>query len=63
MPTSQAVGPGVSADRPLSTDDLSAIRLLELTDLGPPFDDDPAAGRAAADAAASRQGAPGPGTA
>ncbi|MGB6616331.1 MAG: hypothetical protein WBE95_19785, partial [Trebonia sp.] len=62
MPTSQAVGPGVSADRPLSTDDLSAIRLLELTDLGPPFDDDPAAaGRAAADAAASRHGAPGPG--
>jgi hypothetical protein len=50
MPTSQA-------------DDLSAIRLLELTDLGPPFDDDPAAGRAAADAAASRHGAPGPGTA
>ena len=64
MPTSQAVGPGMSADRPLSTDDLSAIRLLELTDLGPPFDDDPAAaGRAAADAAASRHGAPGPGTA
>jgi hypothetical protein len=51
MPTSQA-------------DDLSAIRLLELTDLGPPFDDDPAAaGRAAADAAALRPGAPGPGTA
>ena len=51
MPTSQA-------------DDLSAIRLLELTDLGPPFDDDPAAAdRAAADAAASRHGAPGPGTA
>jgi hypothetical protein len=50
MPTSQA-------------DDLSAIRLLELTDLGPPFDDDPAAGTAAADAAASRHGAPGPGTA
>jgi hypothetical protein len=55
MPTSQA-------------DDPSAIRLLELTDLGPPFDDDPsAAGRAAADAtdaaAASRHGAPGPGTA
>jgi hypothetical protein len=50
MPTSQA-------------DDLSAIRLLELTDLGPPFDDDPAAGRAAADATATRHGAPGPGTA
>ena len=51
MPTSQA-------------DDLSAIRLLELADLGPPFDDDPSAvGRAAADAAAPRHGAPGPGAA
>jgi Family of unknown function (DUF6459) len=51
MPTSQA-------------DDLSAIRLLELTDLGPPFDDDPvAAGGAADDAGAPRHGAPGPGTA
>jgi hypothetical protein len=50
MPTSQA-------------DDLSAIRLLKLTELGPPFDDDPAAATAAADAAASRHGAPGPGTA
>jgi hypothetical protein len=51
MPTSQ-------------TDDLSAIRLLELTDLGPPFDDDPsAAGKAAADAVAPRHGAPGPGSA
>lgn len=50
MPTSQA-------------DDLSAIRLLDLTDLGPPFDDDPAAGRATDAAAASRHGAPGPGTA
>ena len=51
MPTSQA-------------DDLSAIRLLELADLGPPFDDDPsAAGRAAADAAALQHGAPGPGAA
>ena len=53
MPTSQA-------------DDLSAIRLLELTDLGPPFDDDPSAGgRAAADVAAAAlpPGAPGPGAA
>jgi hypothetical protein len=50
MPTSQA-------------DDLSAIRLLELTDLGPPFDDDPSAAGRAADAAAPRHGAPGPGTA
>jgi hypothetical protein len=50
MPTSQA-------------DDLSAIRLLELTDLGPPFDDDPSAERRAADdAAALRHDAPGPGT-
>ena len=58
MPTSQAW----VRDQP-STDDLSAIRLLELTDLGPPFDDDPAAARAAADAAAARHGASGPGTA
>jgi hypothetical protein len=50
MPTSQA-------------DDLSAIRLLELTDLGPPFDDDPAAARAGADTVAARDGASGPGTA
>ncbi|HEX4399128.1 MAG TPA: Rv3235 family protein [Trebonia sp.] len=51
MPTSQA-------------DDLSAIRLLELADLGPPFDDDPAAaGRAAADAVAARDHPSGPGTA
>jgi Family of unknown function (DUF6459) len=58
MPTSQA-------------DDLSAIRLLELTDLGPPFDDDPTAARRAADdtaaarhdASAARHDASGPGTA
>jgi hypothetical protein len=50
MPTSQA-------------DDLSAIRLLELTDLGPPFDDDPAAARADADTVAVRHDASGPGTA
>jgi hypothetical protein len=50
MPTSQA-------------DDLSAIRLLELTDLGPPFDDDPAAARADADTVAARHDALGPGTA
>jgi hypothetical protein len=50
MPTSQA-------------DDLSAIRLLELTDLGPPFDDDPAATRAGADTVAARRDASGPGTA
>jgi Family of unknown function (DUF6459) len=50
MPTSQA-------------DDLSAIRLLELTDLGPPFDDDPAAARAGADTVAARHGASGPGAA
>ena len=51
MPTSQA-------------DDLSAIRLLELADLGPPFDDDPsAAGRAAADAVVARDDTSGPGTA
>jgi Family of unknown function (DUF6459) len=50
MPTSQA-------------DDLSAIRLLELADLGPPFDDDPAAIRAGADTVAARHDASGPGTA
>ena len=50
MPTSQA-------------DDLSAIRLLELADLGPPFDDDPAATRAGADTVAARHDASGPGTA
>jgi Family of unknown function (DUF6459) len=50
MPTSQA-------------DDLSAIRLLELTDLGPPFDDDPAATRAGAETVATRHDALGPGTA
>ncbi len=50
MPTSQA-------------DDLSAIRLLELTDLGPPFDDDPAATRAGADTVDARHDASGPGTA
>ena len=44
-------------------DDLSAIRLLELADLGPPFDDDPAATRAGADTVAARQDASGPGTA
>jgi len=44
-------------------DDLSAIRLLELADLGPPFDDDPAATRAGADTAAGRDDASGPGTA
>jgi Family of unknown function (DUF6459) len=44
-------------------DDLSAIRLLELTDLGPPFDDDPAATRAGADTVAARHDASGPGTA
>jgi hypothetical protein len=44
-------------------DDLSAIRLLELTDLGPPFDDDPAATRAGADTVAARHAATAPGTA
>lgn len=43
-------------------DDLSAIRLLELADLGPPFDDDPAATRAGADTVAARHDASGPGT-
>ncbi len=52
MPTSQAVLSGAA-------DDLSAIRLLALPELGPPFDDDPAAARTVADAVASRHGAPG----
>lgn len=63
MPTSPAVQSRTAADHPLLTDDLSAIRLLALPELGPPFDDDPAAAATAgADAAAARHGAPGPGT-
>jgi hypothetical protein len=62
MPTSQAVRSRAAADRPLSADDLSAIRLLALPELGAPFDDDPAA-RAVADTIASHHGAPGLGTA
>src|SRR5215469_16689491 len=47
MPVQNAV---LSGDRlmpdepPPAADDLSALRLLALPDLGPPFDDDPAAG-------------------
>jgi hypothetical protein len=63
MPTSQAVRSRAAADHPLLTDDLSAIRLLALPELGPPFDDDPAAPRAGADTVAARQGASDPGTA
>jgi hypothetical protein len=63
MPTSQAVRPCAADDRSLAADDLSAIRLLALPELGAPFDDDPAAARAAADTIASRHGAPSPGTA
>ncbi len=63
MPTSQAVRSRTATDHPLLTDDLSAIRLLALPDLGPPFDDDPAAARAGADTVAARHGASGPGTA
>ena len=44
-------------------DDLSAIRLLELADLGPPFDDDPCGDRAARDDGSRRHDASGPGTA
>jgi len=62
MPTFQAVLSRAAADRSVLADDLSAIRLLELTDLGPPFDDDPAAGRADANTADARHDAPGPGT-
>ena len=63
MPTPQAVRSRAADDRPFAADDPSAIRLLALPDLGPPFDDDPAAARAAADTIASRHGAPGPGAA
>ena len=63
MPASQAVRSRAAADRPLSADDLSAIRLLALPDLGAPFDDDPAAATAVADTAASGRGAPGLGAA
>jgi hypothetical protein len=63
MPTSQAVRSRTAADHPLLTDDLSAIRLLALPELGPPFDDDPAAARAGADTVAAGHGAPDPGTA
>jgi hypothetical protein len=63
MPISQAVRSRTAADRSLSADDLSAIRLLALPDLGAPFDDDPAAASAAADTAASGHGAPGLGAA
>lgn len=59
MPASQAVPSRATADRPLLADDGSAIRLLALPDLGPPFDDDPAAARAVAEAVAARYGAPG----
>jgi Family of unknown function (DUF6459) len=55
MSTSQAVRSGAA-------DDLSAICLLALPELGPPFDDDPVAARTVADAVASPQGAPGPAT-
>lgn len=59
MPASQAVRSRAAAYRPLSADDLSVIRLLALPELGAPFDDDPAAARAAAGSAASPRGAPG----
>jgi Family of unknown function (DUF6459) len=63
MPTPQAVRSRAADDRPFAADDLSAIRLLALPELGPPFDDDPVAARAAADTVATRHGAPGSGAA
>ena len=63
MPTTHAVRSRAADDRPFAADDPSAIRLLALPELGPPFDDDPAAARAAADLAATRHSGPGPGTA
>jgi hypothetical protein len=63
MPTPQAVRSRTADDRPFAADDLSAIRLLALPELGPPFDDDPAAASAAAGSVATRHGVSGPGTA
>jgi hypothetical protein len=63
MPTTQAVRSRAADDRPFAADDLSAIRLLALPELGPPFDDDPVAARAAADSLAARPGALAPGAA
>ena len=64
MPASQALlssAHRAGDDPPLPADDLSAIRLLTLPDVGPPFDDDPAA-RAVADPQSSRPGGIGPGS-
>ena len=47
-------------EEPLSAADLSTIRLLTLPEIGPPFDDDPAAA-GSADAEACRHGAASPG--
>ena len=58
MPTTQAVRSRAADDRPFAADDLSAIRLLALPELGPPFDDDPAAAGAAAGSLAARPNAP-----
>jgi len=47
MPVQNAVLSGdhlMPDEEPPAADDLSALRLLALPDLGPPFDDDPAAG-------------------
>jgi len=68
MPTTQAARSRAADDRPFVADDLSAIRLLALPELGPPFDDDPAAATAAADTTAADtvaavRGAPAPGAA
>jgi hypothetical protein len=45
--------------QPFSTDDVSAIRLLTLPDVGPPFDDDPAAKAIAGTIAAAATAGPG----
>lgn len=64
MPAPQALlsaARHTDGERPLPADGLSAIRLLTLPDLGPPFDDD-LAGAAVAGPRSSRHGGAGPGT-
>ena len=63
MPATPAARSRAADSRPFAADDPSAIRLLTLPALDPPFDDDPAAARAAADTGAARYGAPAPGAA
>jgi hypothetical protein len=62
MPSSPALpshAHRVDQKQPFSTDDVSAIRLLTLPDVGPPFDDDPAAKAIAGTIAAAATVGPG----